>query len=207
VKKQLATIALGALVLAGCAGNDNPLRIVRSACPAVGVLQNAGDVTLFSEGRRGLADGIDVVATITNVRAACSDAGDDIVSQVSYDVVARRAEAGPARSVTLPVFAAVMQGGETLVAKQVGQVSISFAAGDIHGRGSATAQGRVVRAAATLPPEIEQKITRKRKAGDFDAAIDPMSDPQVRRAVRAASFEVLLGFQLDEIDLAYNVTR
>jgi hypothetical protein len=207
VKKQLAIIALGALALAGCAGNDNPLRIVRSACPAVGVLQNTGDVTLFAEGRRGLADGIDVVATITNVRAACSDVGEDIVSQVSYDVIARRSDAGPARTLTLPVFAAVMQGGDRLVAKQVGQVSLNFAEGQTRTRASATAQGSVVRAAATLPPDVEQKITRKRRAGDFDAAIDPMADPQVRRAVRAASFEVLLGFQLDEIDLAYNVTR
>lgn len=207
MKKQLAIIALGALVLAGCASADNPLRIVRSACPAVGVLQNAGDVTLFAEGRRGFADGIDVVATITNVRAACSDVGEDIVSQLSYDVIARRSDAGPARTLTLPVFAAVMQGGDRLVAKQVGQVSLTFAEGQTRARTSATAQGRVVRTAATLPPEVEQKITRKRRAGDFDAAIDPMADPQVRRAVRAASFEVLLGFQLDEIDLAYNVTR
>jgi hypothetical protein len=34
-----------------------------------------------------------------------------------------------------------------------------------------------------------------------------MSDPQVRAAVRAASFEVLVGFQLDDAALAYNVGK
>jgi hypothetical protein len=71
--------------------------------------------------------------------------------------------------------------------------------------GSAT--GQVLRAAATLPEEIRQQITRKRKAGDADAAIDPMADPTVREAVRRASFEVLVGFQLTEDQLAYNATR
>jgi hypothetical protein len=58
-----------------------------------------------------------------------------------------------------------------------------------------------------LPPEIQAKVTRKRKASDLDAAVDPMADPQVRAALRAASFEVLIGFQLDEAGLAYNVSK
>ena len=46
-----------------------------------------------------------------------------------------------------------------------------------------------------------------RKAGDVDAALDPMADPQVRAAVQAATFEMLVGFQLTEEQLAYNATR
>ncbi|MEN9932376.1 MAG: hypothetical protein RIS17_949, partial [Pseudomonadota bacterium] len=40
-----------------------------------------------------------------------------------------------------------------------------------------------------------------------DAATDPMADPEVRAALRAASFEVLIGFQLDDRALAYNIAK
>jgi len=59
----------------------------------------------------------------------------------------------------------------------------------------------------TLPADIQERITRKRKAGDADAAIDPMADPQVREAVSRASFELLVGFQLTQAQLQYNATR
>ena len=44
-------------------------------------------------------------------------------------MLARRNDTGPARTVTLPWFAAVVRGGDNLVAKQVGQVTVSFADG------------------------------------------------------------------------------
>jgi hypothetical protein len=72
-------------------------------------------------------------------------------------------------------------------------------------KGSASAY--VNRAAVTLPADVQERITRKRKAGDADAAIDPMADPQVREAVSRASFELLLGFQLTQGQLQYNATR
>ena len=50
-------------------------------------------------------------------------------------------------------------------------------------------------------------ITRKRKAGDADAAVDPLAEPEVKAAVARATFEVLVGFQLDQNQLAYNATR
>jgi hypothetical protein len=34
-----------------------------------------------------------------------------------------------------------------------------------------------------------------------------MADPEVRAAIQRASFELLLGFQLTEDQLRYNVTR
>jgi hypothetical protein len=34
-----------------------------------------------------------------------------------------------------------------------------------------------------------------------------MADPEVKAALRAASFEVLLGFQLDDRALAYNIAK
>ena len=50
-------------------------------------------------------------------------------------------------------------------------------------------------------------ITRNRRAGDDDAAIDPLTRPEVRAALARASFELLVGFQLTEDQLAYNATR
>jgi hypothetical protein len=54
---------------------------------------------------------------------------------------------------------------------------------------------------------VRKQIIRKRKAGDEDAAIDPMSEPGVRAAVARASFELLIGFQLTPEQLQYNATR
>jgi hypothetical protein len=65
----------------------------------------------------------------------------------------------------------------------------------------------VLRSAATLPEAIRQQITRQRKPGDPDAAIDPMADPAVRAAVVRASFEMLVGFQVTQDQLQYNATR
>ena len=60
---------------------------------------------------------------------------------------------------------------------------------------------------ATLPAEIRQQITRRRRAGDDDAAVDPLAQPEVKAAVTRATFEVLVGFQLDQNQLTYNATR
>ncbi len=198
---------LPALALASCAGNDNPFEVTRSACPAPAVLQNAGDVTLFSTPGSRDADAIDVTATITNLRADCGETLGSIVSTARFDVVAQRRDTSAAREVTLPYFAAVVRAGDQLVAKQAGQVTLRFAAGQARASAPATARADVARSAATLPTDIRERITRKRKPGDADAAIDPLADPQVREAVRTATFELLVGFQLDPSALAYNVGR
>jgi hypothetical protein len=62
-------------------------------------------------------------------------------------------------------------------------------------------------AAAKLPPQVQERLTRKRKAGDADAALDPLADPDIRAAVQKASFELLVGFQLTDEQLKYNATR
>ena len=65
----------------------------------------------------------------------------------------------------------------------------------------------MLRSAATLPEATRREITRERKPGDADAALDPMADPAVRAAVQRASFELLVGFQLTDEQLRYNATR
>src|SRR3546814_14718630 len=104
-------------------GSKNPLKITRNPCPAVAVPAYTGDVTLFSRPGTTNADAIDVVAVITNVRGGCAENGDQFVTNVSFDVLATRADNGPARAVTLPWFAAVVQGGDNLVANTIGKAS------------------------------------------------------------------------------------
>ena len=150
---------------------------------------------------------IDVVATITNVRSTCDESGNVIVTNVTFDVLGQRRDPHGARDVVLPYFAADVHGGTDLVSKSVGRIGLHFADGQIRAQTSGTATSQVQRAAVTLPDDVRRQVTRERKAGDPDAAVDPMSDPRVRDAVRAATYEVLVGFQLTRDQLAYNATR
>lgn len=201
-------------VTAGCAKNNDidvsggiGITATRTACPAVAVPLHTGDITLFDPATSTSASAIDVVATITNLTPQCNDQGDRVYQLATFDVVATRRDAGPARTVTLPYFSTVVQGGTAIVAKRVGQVSVTFADGQVRGSGRGEASAFVDRAAATLPADIQERITRRRKAGDEDAAIDPLSQPEVRAAVQRASFELLVGFQLTQPQLEYNVRR
>jgi hypothetical protein len=203
--RTIAVVAATAAIVAGCM--QNPLKIKRSACPAVAIPTYAGDMTLFKPGTEANAANIDVVATMTNARETCSESAEKLVVDVSYDVLARRSTTAGARSVALPVFHSMVQGGNLLVSKQIGTVTIAFADGQDRAIGHGGARGSVARSAATVPDDVQKKINRKRKAGDLDAATDPLADPQVKAAIRAASFEVLIGFQLDERQLGFNVTK
>lgn len=183
------------------------ISITRSACPAIAIPAQTGDITLFNPPSSRDARAIDVTANITNLRLTCGDQGADVVAEASFVVEARRSDPAGARQVVIPYFATVMQGGNTVVSKRVDRVTINFADGQV--RGSATAKGGAVinRAAATLPEDIRQKLTRKRKADDPDASVDPLAAPDVRAAVARTSFELLIGFQLTQEQLQYNATR
>jgi hypothetical protein len=182
---------------------------VRTACPAVGVPDYTGDVTTFRTPGATDAGSIDVVAALTNLRPACTDQGasEKIYSQTGFDVLARRTDTRGARTVQLPYFVTVLRAGRQVVSKRVGTVTLNFADGQERAQAHAEAGAWVDRAEATLPIDIRQRITRKRKAGEADAAIDPLTLPEVRAAVARASFEVLIGFQLNDEQLAYNVRR
>lgn len=210
--RRLAVIlVLASTALAGCGRKgeveDGGVYVTRSACPLVGVVAGTGDITLFNPPASTDAAAIDVVATITNVRGNCVDDGTTVTSTASFDVVATRPRAGEARQVVLPYFDIAMQGGSNVVAKQVGNVALSFAAGADRARTSGQATVRITKAAATLPANVQAELTRRRRAGDPDAAVDPLSNPRIREAVARASFEHLIGFQLSEGQLRYNATR
>ena len=182
--------------------------VTRSACPIVGVPAATGDITLFNPPSSRDAAAIDVTATMTNVIGNCDDAsGDRILSNVGFDVVALRRDVGPARRVVVPYFTAVVQGGTQVVSKRVGYIALDFAAGSPRAQARGQAVARVSRSAAALPADVQRTLTRRRKAGEAEAAIDPLSDPVVRAAVARATFEHLVGFQLTQEQLRYNATR
>ncbi len=207
-------IVAATAALAGCSKEGElvinqgvGISAIRSVCPAVGVPDFTGDITTFRTAGNQTAANLDVTATITNVRSQCNDTGDKVYSEASFDVLARRTDTRGARQVELPYYSAVLRGGSAVQAKRIGTVVVSFADGQERAQSSAKAGAFVDRAEATLPPEIREQITRRRRSGDEDAALDPLADPQVKAAIARATFELLVGFQLTEEQLAYNATR
>ena len=180
---------------------------VRSLCPAVGIPDYTGDITTFSSPTSRLARDMDVEATMTNLRTTCDEQGERIYANATFDVYATRSDTRGARTVELPYFSVVLRGGSSVVTKKVGTVRIAFADGQDRAVGQGQGGAFTNRADATLPADVRERITRERKAGDEDAALDPLADPEVRAAVQAASFELLVGFQLSDEQLAYNATR
>ncbi len=206
--------AAAGLTLAACSSEGDlvvnqgvGVTALRSLCPAVGVPDYTGDITTFRSPNSRLASDLDIEATITNVRTTCDEQADRIYTNATFDVYASRADTRGARTVELPYFAVVLRGGSSVVTKRVGTVSVTFADGQDRAVGQGQAGAFINLADATLPEDVRDRITRKRTAGDADAALDPLADPQVRAAVQAASFELLVGFQLSEEQLAYNATR
>lgn len=209
----LAAVA-GLTVLGGCRSEGDivveqgvGVSALRSVCPAVGVPDFTGDVTLFSPAGARTADAIDVTAAITNVRSSCDETGEQVYTVATFDVIATRTDTAGPRSVSFPYYSTVLRGGTSVIAKRIGTVDITFAPGEARAQASGTAGAYVDRAEATLPDDIRERITRRRRAGDESAAIDPLTEPDVRAAIARATFELLVGFQLTEDQLAYNATR
>jgi len=180
---------------------------VLSLCPAVGIPDYTGDVTTFASGDDRSVASLDVSAAMTNLRATCNDAGAQIYSEASFTVNARRADARGSRTVTMPYFVTVLRGGSAVVSKRVGEVTLTFADGQDRAIATGKVGSFINRADAALPDDIRQKITKRRRPGDTDAALDPLADPEVKAAIARTRFEMLVGFQLTEDQLAYNVTR
>ncbi|MEQ1509235.1 MAG: hypothetical protein ABL909_02385 [Sphingopyxis sp.] len=213
--RSALVFSLSALALLGGCARDNDIDLssgvgitaTRSLCPAVGVPVYTGDVTTFDPANSRDAAAIDVVATITNVRTTCNDVGERVYAGASFDVIATRRDAGAARDLQLPYYSSILQGGTSVVAKDNNVVTIHFAEGQVRGSGTGTGGAYIDRSALELPADIRERITRRRRAGDQDAAVDPLTETDIRAAVTRATYELLVGFQLTQEQLQYNVTR
>ena len=211
--RVLPAIALVA-ALSGCAREGElvldqgvGITAVLSTCPAVGIPDYTGDITEFRSAGNPTFANLDVSASMTNLRSTCDDSAERVYTEATFDVRARRADATGSRTVTLPYFVTVLQGGSAVVSKRVGEVTLTFADGQERASTTAKAGSFVDRSAASLPEDIRERITRKRRAGDPEAALDPLAAPEVRAAIARTRFEMLIGFQLTEDQLAYNATR
>jgi hypothetical protein len=214
LRTRYLTAFAAAAGLAGCSQTGElvvnqgvGITSVLSTCPTVGIPDYTGDVTLFRSAGNPTLGNLDVSASMTNLRSTCNEGGEKVYSEATFDVHARRADTAGARTVTLPFFVTVLQGGRAVVTKRVGQVTLNFADGQARASGSGKGGSFVDRAAASLPADIREKITKRRRPGDPEAALDPLADPEVKAAVARTRFEMLIGFQLTEDQLAYNATR
>lgn len=210
--KILAT-GLACVLLAGCAkrgdisATGQGIIQIRSACPMVAVAGYTGDVTLFDPADQRSSEAIDVAASISNLQSTCQESGDKIVSNATFMVTALRRDPDGERVVELPYFSTVVRGATEVVAKRIGTVRLHFPDGSLRSQVFATAASSVDKAAASLPKDIEELVTRERKAGSADAANDPLAQPRVREAIQRSSFELLVGFNLTQDQLRYNITR
>lgn len=178
-------------------------------CPVVAVAEGTGDMTVFKDGTDISAANIDVVAAITNVQSTCGASADSmqVVSNATFDVRVTRRDTAGARNIIFPYYSVIMRGGRDIVAKKVGSITVNFADGQSVAMASASASSVVDASLTRLPDDVREKITRRRDAGDVDAAIDPLADPAVRDALAKVSYEHLIGFQLSDSQLRYNATR
>ncbi len=202
------------LTLAGCNKSgelvvDQGIGItsVLTACPAVGIPDYTGDLTQFGAGADTTLGNLDLTATLTNLRSTCNEAGERVYTEASFTVQARRSDVRGTRTVALPYFVTVLRGGTSVVSKRVGSVTLTFADGQERASASGRAGAFVTKADATLPPDIREQITKRRRAGDAEAALDPLTLPEVKAAIARTRFEMLVGFQLTEAQLRYNATR
>ena len=212
--KKMVLAGAAALVVTGCVRDGEidvssgvGISVTRSGCPAVAVPDHTGDVTIFDPVGSTDANAIDVVANITNLRSTCNSEGERIYTESSFDVIATRTRPSGQRTVTVPYFSTVVQGGTAVVAKRVKNVTLQFADGQYRATASGKAGSYIDAAAARLPEEVIERLTRRRKPGDPDAALDPLAEPAVRAAVARTTFELLVGFQLTQAQLQYNATR
>lgn len=207
-------VAIG-LVLVSCGRRDIitasesgiGLLVNQTACPAVATPVHTNEVTLFNPRSSREASAVDATAVITNIRSVCADDADAVQTIASFEVQARRTDPRGERQIVLPYFATVLRGNGQIISKEIGRVGLTFADGQYRATTSGQATARVSRAALTLPPDIEERLTRRRRSGDEDAALDPMADPTVRAAVDNVTYELLIGFQLEPDQLEYNATR
>jgi hypothetical protein len=185
--KQLLVLALP-LLLAACS-SANPLEVRRTSCPAIAVPKHTGTLTRFSQAGRFDAQDVVLVASLGQLDANCVETDAGVRTALSFNIVATRPAKGPAEAAQIPYFITVVKDGETLVAKQVYGASLSFA----DGASSASLSQVVTVATPTIPLPPKPKKNNE---------IDEFAPPP-----KPAIYELLVGFQLSDSDVVYNITK
>ena len=164
---------------------DGGVYITRRACPQLGIPAGTGDITLFDPAGQHRCRARSTSSRRSPICAPpATRPAPRSVSIASFDVVATRRDAGPARQVVLPFFDVVMQGGNGSSPSRSAGSALNFAAGS-HPRPDPV-QARCGSIARSTRPARgrPRELTRRRKTGDADAAVDPLSDPEDPRRGR-----------------------
>jgi hypothetical protein len=185
--KILSCMALP-LVLSACA-SSNPLEVRRTSCPALSVPKHTGSLTRFSQAGRFDTQDVRLVATIVQLSDTCIENANGVNTAVSFTISAVRPTKGAADSVQLPYFITVVKDGETLIAKQVYGTSLEFADG--------ATSGSVRQVVTVKTPEVPLPPKPKK-----NNEIDEFAPPP-----KPAVYEILVGFQLTNDDVVYNISK
>ena len=117
------------------------------------------------------------------LRASCTEDATNVVSTASFDVVATRRDAGEARQVTLPYYNVIAKAAATSSPRRSAMSRSTSRPAGARPRPAGKRRAGSTESAAALPEDVRRELTRNRKAGDPDAAVDPLSDPKIRDAV------------------------
>jgi hypothetical protein len=187
---SLAALSAVAIGLSGC--ETNPLKVRLTSCPPVAILKHTNTLTSFNSPTERNLDNVRFTAFIDDVSSTCRER-DRVQTDLAFRVSAVRGQAGQAGQVTVPYFVTVMQGQRTIISKQVGAATLNFA-GD-----SPRAETRVTAQVLTnlLPPPPPMP---KATGLEGDAPRPDLDRQKIQ-------YEVLIGFQLSDADVVYNITR
>ncbi|MBV8447676.1 MAG: hypothetical protein JO124_06790 [Hyphomicrobiales bacterium] len=216
VSRGCLVLSLG--IVSSC-GTEAPY-----SCPEVAVIEDAAKLVKFRDGPG--RDPTDVVyeAKITRARLDCSFEDTTVDTKVAFQLVARKGPAASSDTITLPYFAAVVSNDERkLVSKRQFEVVVPF-----HGQGTVTLAQQVPEDATIVPKPADLTPGRSSRgggsspdsthydikgpslyAGDSDSKKKQARKPGIilPGVQGAVPYQVLLGFQLDKEQLAYNRTQ
>jgi hypothetical protein len=176
------------LLLAAC-GSTNPLEVRRTSCPALSVPMHTGSLTRFDQAGRFDTQDVRLVASIAQLSDNCVENDNGVNTAVSFTINASRSAKGSAESVQLPYFITVVKDGETLIAKQVYGASLDFADGAL--------TGNVRQVVTVKTPEVPLP-PKPQKNNEIDEFAPPP---------KPAVYEILVGFQLTDADVIYNISK
>jgi len=123
-----AALAAALYVLGGCAAIDG----ASGSCPAVGVVDNAGQLTRFGSGEQRSLTDIEFEAQVARLSADCSFDTETRIGSVQLDI-GFRTQRGPASATAehgFGYFAAIVDPDGGIVARKAFSVQAAFEGGE-----------------------------------------------------------------------------
>lgn len=206
-----------ALGLTASCGSNAPF-----LCPDVGVIEDASKLVMFRDGPGRDPTDVAYEAQMTRAHLDCSFEDNSVATKVAFQLVVRKGPASNSDTVNLPYFVAVVSNDERkLVSKRQFEVVVPF-----HGQSTVTLAQEVPEDATIVPKPANLTPGRSSRGGagtppdatHYDITGTSLyqneksdSKKQTRKpgiilpgTQAGVPYQVLLGFQLDKEQLAYN---